>query len=664
MHFSKSWWLRPVPLVISAWTAAALMSIAASAQDGTPSVARSDSPSTLQVLTQDDSNDEASGSPAGTAEVAGSSADRVSEQPAVPADDSLKPVPDPQYSGAAPVEAASFKGVTPGLTTVSEAQQLWGPPKEVGSRNAQLVHLYSVEPFKRVEVSFVRDKVAAIVIRLDRSFPADLVAKQLELSNIQPVLVSNELGEILGQSFPERGVMFAFEPSPAPGRASMKVLQIIIEPISAEPFVLRAETVIDSQPDLSARDLDQAVKLDPNHARAHWLRARLLVAGADPRSALEAVGEAVRLEPDDPQYRVTQAQILGQLGRFTDAIQEAQKAAADATKRPHVKARALCLLGDLLGSGPQPDFPRALDHHVEAIKLADPLSVSRHPAIRVAVKEVLIDAHLGAANDIAWGPWDQKEKAVPQWLDRAAALAGDMIETERGSVEHEYRVATRALAAYVGLRGRLDPAAWAKKTLDAGERLLASLPDSAQKQQARWDLGMALYDAVQICQMRGDYDAAIQYGEKAIEYLESGGEARAAGSSETYLLGRLYFRLGAIRALGHKDHAAAVDWFDKATPVLEKSATHAGNPELGLLGETFVSMAVSYWETDQRDRAIQLTERGIELAEQAVGRGALKRSALEVPYSNLATMLQQVGQTEQADKFFQAARKAKGSTLR
>ena len=71
------------------------------------------------------------------------------------------------------------------------------------------------------------------------------MAQQLELTNVRPVLVSNELGEILGQVYPERGVLFAFEPSKEPGKASMNVAQIILEPITAEPFVLRAETNLD-----------------------------------------------------------------------------------------------------------------------------------------------------------------------------------------------------------------------------------------------------------------------------------------------------------------------------------------------------------------------------------------------------------------------------------
>ena len=58
----------------------------------------------------------------------------------------------------------------------------------------------------------------------------------------------------------------------------MKVAQLVLEPITAEPFVLRAETTLESRCDLSRRDLEQALSLEPDNARAHWLHGRVLVA--------------------------------------------------------------------------------------------------------------------------------------------------------------------------------------------------------------------------------------------------------------------------------------------------------------------------------------------------------------------------------------------------
>ena len=205
-------------------------------------------------------------------------------------------------------------------------------------------------------------------------------------------------------------MLFAFEAGKEPDKPSMKVAQLVLEPITAEPFVLRAETMLESRCDLSRRDLEQALSLEPDNARAHWLYARVLATMEQSEKAAAAAGRAVQLDPDNPHYRVTRAQTLAQVGRLSEALAEAQKAAETSQKRLHVKARALCLVGDLLASGPKPDYKQALSFHTQAIQIADPLTRDPHPAIRLAAKEVMIDAHLGAAHDIAWGELEREEQ--------------------------------------------------------------------------------------------------------------------------------------------------------------------------------------------------------------------------------------------------------------
>jgi tetratricopeptide (TPR) repeat protein len=319
------------------------------------------------------------------------------------ADETMQPVPDPMETGPVAVEAASFNGVTPGTTTKDEVEKAWGKPKDAAEQNGAQVQLFAVAPFNRVEVSYTGDKVSSVVIRFDKPFPADLVAKQLDLSLIRPVSVSSATGETLGLAYPERGVLFAFQPNNESDKASMKVMQIVLEPITAEAFVLRAEATMEEHKDLSIRDLEQALELEPRNARAHWLHSRMLTATEQHEKAAAAAAEAVRSEPDNPQYRITHAQALAQLGHLTEAIAESQKAVVSAERRPQVKARALCLVGDLLASGSKPDYKKALTFHTQAIQLADPLTADKRQTVRVAAKEALIDAHLGAAHDIAWG---------------------------------------------------------------------------------------------------------------------------------------------------------------------------------------------------------------------------------------------------------------------
>jgi len=574
---------------------------------------------------------------------------------APPKEEPLRPIPEEPADEPVEIEAASFNGVTPGVSTMADVKKAWGVPKEMRKQpQGTVVHLYAVDPFDQVETSFYQDKVTSIVIRLNQAFPADAVARQLALSKIRPVLVSNEKGEVLGQSYPERGVLFSFSPGETPGKPTMKVAQIILEAVTAEPFVLRAETDLDSQTAASLKDLEVAVKLAPQNARAHWLQARALLLTGDGSKALAASEEAVRLDPKNGQFLLTQAQLLGQFGRFPEATERAEQAAALSENRPFIKARALCLIGDLANSAPQPDYKRAMQYHSQAIKTAEAIVGDPHPAVRLPAKEVLVDAHLGAAHDIAWGNWNNKEAAVAAWMKRASEFADDFIRNDGGPAEFRLRVAARGLAACVGLQGKPDPAAWADQAIRVGKDLVDQAASASQKQAVQRELGTALYDAVQVCQMRGDRAAIEKYGKQAIECLEAIKPSKDR-PADVYLLGRLYFRMGAVRSGGDEGHRAAIEWFDKAVATLQPVLSTALASERGRLGETLVTMGVSYWETGQREKAVQISQQGVDMMEKAVLDGSLPKTALEVPYKNLATMHRQMGQDDKAQRYAEKA---------
>jgi len=580
--------------------------------------------------------------------------------------ESPKPISPPSEAknlDPAVIEVTSFNGVTPGTSTPADVEKAWGHYKQVRKQGNQTVELYAVKPFSHVEVRYRADKVAAIVIRLDHPAAANSLAGQLDLAKVQPVLVSNELGEILGQAYPERGVLFSFQAvAGASGQApGTTVASIVLEPITADPFVLRAETNLDTRPEFSLHDVDEALKLQPKNARANWLRSRALTLLGDYDEALEAAAAAVRLEPGDCRYLLTHARALAQAGRMRDGIAEADKALRASQSRPHVRARALCLLGDLNASGNPPDFKRASEFHTQAIEAAEPLITSRHPAVRIAAKEALLDARLGMAHDLAWA--EHQEKATDDVLGKAAALADDLVTREGSSPQCRFHVAARALAAHVGLRGKLDPTVWVTLAIRAGDALIDGSPDRKRKSQVQWELAMALYDGLQVYQMRSDQAAALRFGELAISYLEkSGRQNRSAAAS--YISGRLYFRVGAIYAIRDGNHTAAVVWFERAVPLLGQSPPADILGSLGGLGETFVSMGVSYWETGNRDKGLALTQHGADLMEAAVKQGTLAKSALAVPYSNLAAMQRHLGDKDKAARLEEMANKARETRLR
>lgn len=574
-------------------------------------------------------------------------------------------VPEPD------LEPASFKGVTPGVTTVTELHSQWGAPKEVASRGEEMVYLFSVAPFEHVEVIARKDKVEAIVIRLNRAFPTEKVAEHLALSTITPVLVANEKGEILALGYPERGVILALLPAQAPGRANFQTAEIILQPLSAELFLLRAETYLWRDPEASLRDLTIAVRLMPTAARAHWLRARILAARGEYPAAEAACLQAVQLSPSEAAYLLTLSEILQRQGRLEEARRALYRAEAMAESRPHLKARVACVGAELATRESPPDYARALELYQEAIRRAEPFAGSEYPAIRQVAKETLLDAYLGAADCIAFGKWRQKEVALPHWWERAERVAADLVENEGRPEDFRFYVLARAIGACAILKGAVDPVPYADKLVELSARMIpdsapAGVMPSPAEANRRRQLAQALYEATVVTQNQGKGQKALTYAEKAAAILRPVAENPvSAEPADRFLLGKILFRIGASYAVAEGNHHKAVEWFDKALPVFDTRIEPGLSPtDRGTLGEMLVSMGVSYWEVGKKDLGYQLTERGTRLVEEAVAGGHYPRSALAAPYTNLATMERHRGNPEVAERYLQQARQIKGTLQR
>ncbi len=558
-----------------------------------------------------------------------------------------------------PVEPARFKGVQPGVSSRAEVEQVLGEAISVADVNEQIECAYQVPPFERLTVVYQQDRLASMVIDLKQAFPADLLAKELALDNISLVTVLDEAGRPLGQSFPERGVLFSLAGDGPEGQ----VVQIILDSVDAQPFVVRAESTYRQQMGLALADLDQALQLDPQYGRAHWLRALILTDSGRPSEAMQAAEAALGVDPQDLEYRLTYALAVGAAGDHVQAVQLLDSILANPDIPADLSAKAQLHLGDQLVAGASRDYKQAIDRHMQAIKLAEPLVNDPRLATRQRARDVLLDGHLAVANDIAWGGWRSKTTVVPQWLERANSIARKLAEDGQAE-EYRFRVAKAAMAALAGFQGRQDISVWLKDAKSAGEQLIDAAPDNVTRGQRHWELALTLYDALQIEHVRGRFDDAFSHGKRAAEAFEASMGGREPIPGQDYMLGRLYFRLGSIEAIHHRDHAAAVAWFDKASPLIEQPIPESSLGDLGRQGETLVSMAVSFWEVGRQDDAVRMTNDGVNLMVQAVNDGIMEETALVVPYHNLSRMHRSLGDEDAAQNFEQLASQSRANKRR
>jgi len=552
------------------------------------------------------------------------------------------------------IDPASFRGALPGRTSRAEVEASWGPGEASGEDDETLT--WTLEPFERVDVTFVEDTVASIGIRLVQPMTVPDLARQLEIADLRTVTVRDAEGREIGDVYPERGVILSIEPE------TRQATAILIEPLDPEAFVLRAEGELESCSAFAVADLQYAVQIDPEHPRAHRLLLKMAAEQGKWTEALALAVKADRLNPGNPWVGLKHASVLLALDRPAEAREIVAGVQAGPDLPPLVAAQCQRLLGRVALAGAAPDHRAAVEHFNESIRLAAPLLSKRpqQPAQAVA-REVLLDAHLGTALAIAAGTWQQKSRVIPKWLARAESLVKEFQGSEAERQILELKACRGTLAVTAASTEAIDPLPWVKRLLELRDAMAQTVTDPWRRRQIDWEVGQGLADALTAAQLRGDAADMLDNATLTAAYLERGSEHRELSPRERKQLGDLLFRIGILHSLQRGDHATAVTWFDRTIPLWDRNDQFQADGEFGRLGESYVSMAISYWQVERRDDALEIGRRGVDLMVRAVDAGQLDERALAVAYGNLATMYAERGDEERSKTYAEMASRAEAS---
>jgi tetratricopeptide (TPR) repeat protein len=557
------------------------------------------------------------------------------------------------------IDAASFRGALPGTTTRQELEADWGPGEVYQDDDGTTGLAWSIEPFERVEVAFVGDVVRSIRIRLSEPVAVAELAEQLEISDLRTVAVLDEQGAAIGEIYPERGVILTLKTGTKAANA------IMIEPLDPDAFVLRAEGEIGTCAANAVADLLYAIEIDPTHLRAHRLLLSLSTEDGRWKDALTLAETASRLDPDDVWTQIKHAGILVTLERPTEARDVLESIQARPQLPPLVAAQAQRLLGRAALADKEPDEQAAVEYFAEAIRRAVPLAAGKPGPLQAVATEVILDAHLGTALAIARGTWQQKARVIPKWISRSEALVKDFAGTIDEKTVLELKLCRGVLAAAAGTTEAIDPTPWVKRLLEYRESIDGTITDPWRRRQIDWQVGLALGDALAAARLRGEVEDMLDNATLTAAYMERGAKRRDLTPSERRDMGELMFRIGILYSLQKGDHATAVTWFDRVVPMWEDDAGLADS-EPGRMGESYVSMAISYWQVDRREDAVALSRRGVDLMVAAVDAQTLDERSLAVAYGNLATMYAEQGDERQARTYSEMATRAEaaGTKLR
>ncbi len=568
---------------------------------------------------------------------------------------------------ASPLEAVTFHGITPGISTRSEVLSDWSDSLSTDT-TAETLN-FQFDGLKGVNVNFSGERVKSIAITLEKPTPIAEMITSMQLEGVRPVIVSDDAKTRFTQAYPERGVVLTLSDTAGMVLATdgestnvqEQVSEVLLESISSKLFLLRAKESAKSNLSQSIADLEQVVTLERKSPDAKYrLSCHNLVIGRAV-TAERYAAEAVEIEPLNPEFRLQWAKCLGKLARYDRAVAEARKVLELPGVESLQRAEALEEMGQLASLGSSEVAERSIQLHSKAIEIADSLANSDDVATRHAAQCILINAHLAIATQIAQGNFQDKNQAVPQWIERASALTEALIDEDAKFLPQRLQVAVSALAAATNLAKPINPKLWVEEAEETVKILQEETPDVLTCSQYDWQLGLAYLHAADIEHLRSDSASAKKFGKLAEAKLSELSRQRDELPDTGYTMGRLYFQIGAVYAVHEEDHTSACKWYDQAVDLLLNPVpvTTLAVPQQH--GDALVSMGVSYWRTNDRERAVELTLAGVELIEEAVDAGLLGSTSLSVPYENLSAMYQALGKTEPAARYQVLARKVNGS---
>ena len=545
---------------------------------------------------------------------------------------------------------ADFQGITPGKTTANRARAILGKPDEVGNaaEGATRWTYHDIGSFRAVDLYLRKGRVQTILMHLDRMEPVDAVAEQLELDRFVPVEIADG-DRALGMVYPERGVLLTYAEA-AGNMADRKVDRVAIEPLTGEPFWLRARFGDRWAWSSHLADLRAA-------RRFGWFRPDVVTLEAAILFEVRRYEEARRtlgLVPKDelpPRGKILLARVLAALGDREKAqtiLSEVERSADGARDRAEARLRR----GQLQSRGLDRAMGKAAKTLSQALALAESAAKKGQASDRNRAAELVLEAHLALADTIARGPFRDQRAVVDEWCESAERWLEKHAELRKAPV---WRFRTRvAIVLALSREENPPPLDAALKALDEAARdVQGAITDRLVQDALRWEEAEARTTAARALARQGrGVQARLQVARaRALWDAIAEPKGRVARQLLDYERGVTAFQRGSIAAVFQKDHALAVRQYRAALARFDATLPPAAEDELGLHGERFVSMGVSFWEVGERERAIELTRRGARLMERAVAHRLLSPQALRVAFDNLAAMERAMGRPEEAERF-------------
>ena len=389
--------------------------------------------------------------------------------------------------------------------------------------------------------------------------------------------------------------------------------------------------------------------------KTNWFEVELYAQLGEYTKAIKLATPIIAKKSATFSQRLTHAWLLAQTGRITEArtkVAEVRQAAKDNL----VKAQAEHLFGNLTAMGADRDLRASVKHQTTANSLARPYLKDRDRLARRSARRLIIDVQLALARNVAAGPFKDRKKVALEWWQAGINAANEQPLT-RKDIALQYEITRQLLVANAELSEPVSANIYAERLQSLFKSQLAGCSDKQFTARLQYQHAESLYNLARISRKQGQFDAALRYAVAARKLFYQN-QNTDTDSMAFYLQGCTNFLIGSMYAAFEEDHAKACGYYDSALKQLRGAVPVIRGHEMGIHGERFVSMGVSYWEHERRDDAVSLTKEGAALMERAVSKKLITRSALVVPYGNLAEMNKTLGKDSESEDY---ARKAEAA---
>ena len=560
---------------------------------------------------------------------------------------------------------ASLFDVMPGTTKLADLTKnpiLAKPVAEETIEGGYKVFTYQTPtlPDTTIQIVGFGDVVEAIMINLGEPRTETDARKVFaaEIKDSRPILVPDEIGNFR-EVFPEKGVAFVLEKGDNPAIPSDRVVQIVAETVKAEYFILRAEQELKTSLKNARDDAEHALLHEKNSPGAHWILTKTHLAVGDFANARRHIFQAIKMNDSMAQFHLTLIDALIQSGEI-DAASRYMEAVEDAfVEHPLYQIEGVLLGSILKREAAEPDYDGAISLGQSALKLLKTLGEANLTAdVIEAGKALEMRANLAVALAVARKSWkdpSDQEKAF-EWLEAADEIAKELDAARDGKSElASARLEVWRTGFEVGLEmpdaTQLDQ--YARDLRSTVDKYLAKTLDEVSAASARWTAGQALANAAKIFEARKDYQQAIISGRKALEYLEVALQFRP--ETDRAIVGVLNARIGADFVNGLKNAKEASTHFAKADALFQKIEGEVKPKDAAEIGTQLAAVGAIYWKSGKKEEGVATLKRSVAVLARAVEAGVVDKTALYVPYANLATMSKALKNAADAAKYTKLA---------